>query len=73
VKHFAAACVLVVGLGGCANDPSLFQQHMNNAVDDVHIVGVGTVSIVTDVVKAVLSILTPITSILSAVGVHATP
>lgn len=63
MRNLALASILCIGLAGCATAPQDFQQHMNNAVDNVGIVGDGAVSIATEIAKAVLAIAQPVTSI----------
>jgi hypothetical protein len=59
-------------LSACASFPQAgqFNQSVNNTVQDVNIAATGAVSIVTDVLKALLSIGQPIMSVLNAVGVN---
>lgn len=71
-NSFIGICLAASLLAGCASfpQPGQFNTSVNNTVQDVNIAATGAVSIVTDIVKAVLAIGQPITSVLATIGVN---
>lgn len=62
-----AAVVAATLLTGCATSPDQFNTSVNNTVQDVNTAATGAVSIVTDVVKALLAITQPVESVVTTV------
>lgn len=73
MRNSIFALAICVSLAGCASapNPAQFQTSVNNTVQDVAITTKGAVSIVADILTAVMNIGQPIVSILASFGVKA--
>jgi hypothetical protein len=64
MKRLFLAAVACLALSGCATDPSQFSQSINNAVDNTHTAAVATVTIGTELVRAILALYQPVTDVI---------
>lgn len=65
MKKTIAALVFAFTLTGCATDPAQFSQSVNNAVENIQTASVASVSIGTNIVKAVLALVPAVLDVLS--------
>lgn len=54
-------------LSGCASNPEQFSNHVNDAVNNVHTAAVASVSIGTDVLGALVSLMPAFLNLLGAI------
>lgn len=66
IKNAVLAITLATFLAGCATDPAQFSTSMNNAVENTHTAAIASVSVGTDIIKAVLAL---IPAVMDVVGI----
>lgn len=69
IRKTFAAVALCVALSGCATQPDQFRQGVANAVENTQTAAVATVSIGTELVKAIIALYQPVTDVLHIFGV----
>jgi hypothetical protein len=67
MKRFIFAAVACLALSGCATDPGQFSNSVNNAVDNAHTAAVATVTIGTELIRAILALYQPVTDVIHVV------
>jgi starvation-inducible outer membrane lipoprotein len=59
------AAALCIGLAGCATDPNQFSRSVDNAVENTHTAAVATVTIGTELIRAVLALAPAVTDVIA--------
>ena len=64
MKRIIFAAVAALSLSGCATNPDQFADSVNSAVENTHTAAVATVTIATEILRAVLAIYQPVRDVI---------